>query len=476
MKADKNHPTAPSWKLEPNLSEHSDPASPLSLDFTTDNFHTATTDLPSLHISAVPINTSTSRPTLHSTTLAMSSPLRPSAAANPGGGHLYNLASPPPPSSDLHIRTPPETPSAQAGSSFILKKNASQPASLPDLTIRCHAPPQRLSILRQGGTASVLDLASLVRSARDRAHESAESIASPPLYNYYAATSSFDLPPPRASLGDLTDDRRSLRSLSREPTSPLARQSFGQAQQTPSRRLIPHLDGVPENSLPPDSGQARPSQKPAARPFFGLFSSSSVHLPSVEKRNSIEVTASQTRQHAVEPQLSSIPLCHAGANPALLRTIDLSEELQVTAMSSCLPMSTDRRRSLSKTRTPQRRKSQSGSLHGFWALGSHENVSECFTDASLHSHPPPQIRPRLRSFSGLTSSDPSPPAPALVRVSACCPSPFLYTCPVTLPHARHPAAVLQTRVFMSSSKGPQLSASMFLLDTHLLLPQPSERH
>ncbi|WAR51713.1 hypothetical protein PtB15_1B149 [Puccinia triticina] len=363
----------------PQLSEitlASDPTSSSfqSLDLMTNNFYTATTGL---------------------ITDFSSGPLSPV----PGGSHGDHSTEPHNPrSSPYHpssTRTPAQTPSSSP-------KKAAPPASNPssDLSIHRHPTPQRLSVLRQGGTANVLDLASLVRSARDRAQQSKEFICSPPTYNYYTSTSSLDSPPVRPSLSESIDGKPSTLGPSLEPRSALVSQS----SQHIAGPAWPYC--LSENKLR--------SYTPAE---LDSSPSSSVRLPSVDAQSLAELTSTRSQQ----PRLSSSLLDDADQEEEIesmeLRASDPTSELEAIAMASCLPISMDTMRSSAgpRKRKPQRSKSQGGGLYAFWAGGPPETVPGSSVDscAATHSSLPPVTRARPRACSG-----PSPSDPQLVSSSA----------------------------------------------------------
>ncbi|KAA1137961.1 hypothetical protein PGTUg99_014956 [Puccinia graminis f. sp. tritici] len=352
------------------LSPESDPTSSSlqSLEIISTHFHTANSGLPT-DILSIPPSAPASHP--------HPDPSRPSCSDHPSGltSMPSSLASPDPPRHPL-TQTPSQT------------QNTASPASKSsDLSVHPHPPPQRLSVLRQGGTASVLDLASLVRSARDRAQQSSDFICSPPLYNYYyTSTSSFNFPPLRPGLSDSTQENLHSSNASLESKSLSLSHSSIQNHQ-----IIPTLDR---------HVRAERESSP----------SSSAQLSSVDIASLAEPASTKTQQHP-EPGLSSSLVGHDDEiESKKLRNPDPEAELEAKMMSSCLPISMDAMRSSTgpKKRKPHRSKSQSGGLHAFWALGPHEALPESSVDpcSSTQSNPPPLTRTRLRSLSGPSSNDP----------------------------------------------------------------------
>ncbi|KNZ48747.1 hypothetical protein VP01_543g3 [Puccinia sorghi] len=371
MSLDNIPPTSPLWNLgldyRPPSSEDADSVSPSSSEFMFENFHTATIDLPG-----------------------------PNIVTN-------NL---------------PHTPTSQLAEIPATRNKVSDPPE--SSSVRPHAPPQRLSVLRQGGTASVLDLASLVRSTRDRAQESMEFIGSPPVFNYHPTTSSFDQPPVQPSLNDSAAEQttNNARNASIETNTP---------HQTPvRRRLISRLGGVPECGLPLQSGTSYQTPSSTAP---SLLSSPCAQPHNLDHKRSL-VKATHGRQQ-IEPRLSSSsPSPNEDGSTRQSPTSDLgrrphTEEVQVP--SSCLPISMEGRRSMGSPKEcrSRRSKSQSDSIDGLQERDSFEKVHEPYVVenddeacTSMSSDAPPEAPARLRSLSGPAPSRPVHPAAAFMDADA----------------------------------------------------------
>ncbi|KAI7948629.1 hypothetical protein MJO29_010294 [Puccinia striiformis f. sp. tritici] len=408
-----------SWELESNPnsvrsevqlgSDHTS-SSFQSLDFMPGSFHTAssgfTTSSFHPHVSSIPLSPSAvdlSARSDHSITPVPSSHLR-SSTARPESGHSFDLHHPTfiPGSAAstysasqnfLRDWSPPQTPSALPESSIF--QQAASPASDPsDVTVHRH-PPQRLSVLRQGGTASVLDLASLVRSARDRAQQSQEFACSP---NYYTTASSFDSPPVRPRLTDSLNEQRSVRKNSADTNvAPLSSQS----------RQYPGPDSLatPGNGILFDRGTALQ---------LGHSADASTRLASVDTMSQADMVPSRNQQH-IQPRLPPSLVSNQAIESVELRTINLESDVDGKKMDTRPPVAMHAMRSANGTqkRQPRRSKSQSGDFLGFWALGTGSQETTTFpqspadTCGTNHPIPPLLTRVRLRSFSGPIKNDPA---------------------------------------------------------------------
>ncbi|KAH9459205.1 hypothetical protein Pst134EA_019354 [Puccinia striiformis f. sp. tritici] len=365
-----------SWELESNPnsvrsevqlgSDHTS-SSFQSLDFMPGSFHTAssgfTTSSFHPHVSSIPLSPSAvdlSARSDHSITPVPSSHLR-SSTARPESGHSFDLHHPTfiPGSAAstysasqnfLRDWSPPQTPSALPESSIF--QQAASPASDPsDVTVHRH-PPQRLSVLRQGGTASVLDLASL-RSVRKN---SADTNVAP---------------------------------------------SSSQSRQYPG----PDSLATPGNGILFDRGTALQ---------LGHSADASTRLASVDTMSQADMVPSRNQQH-IQPRLPPSLVSNQAIESVELRTINLESDVDGKKMDTRPPVAMHAMRSANGTqkRQPRRSKSQSGDFLGFWALGTGSQETTTFpqspadTCGTNHPIPPLLTRVRLRSFSGPIKNDPA---------------------------------------------------------------------